>query len=152
MIQLTGQVLFCYATTINNFAIAIGAMILFGSGSSAISVAQRALVVDNYKGSEGFGLGCTHSVSSISKFIGKISIIPAVLLFQSYQIALLSMCTYTLFSLSIACWMLCGQGSNERPRNLVTLSPLHNTLDESDHSVGLTFWYVAVSFRSNIKC
>ena len=109
IIQMIGQLSFCFALYVNSFSLAVLAMILFGSGSSAVSVAQRALVVDHYKGSEGFGIGCIHSVSSLSKFIGKVSIIPAVLWFRSYQAALLAMCAYTVFSLSIACYMLCGR-------------------------------------------
>mmetsp|Transcript_37251 Transcript_37251/g.69397 ORF Transcript_37251/g.69397 Transcript_37251/m.69397 type:complete len:505 (+) Transcript_37251:127-1641(+) len=109
LIQFIGQLSFCFAVHLDNFPYAIASLIIFGSGSSAVSVAQRALVVDSYKGSEGFGIGCIHSISAVSKFIGKISIIPAVIFFDSYKVALLSMCIYTVFSLSIAFYMLCGR-------------------------------------------
>lgn len=108
LVQLVGQLGFCFALHINNFPFAIMSLVLFGSGSSAVSVAQRALVVDHYRGSEGFGIGCIHAVSSASKFIGKVSILPAVLLLQSYQLALLLMCLYTVGSLSIALYLLWG--------------------------------------------
>jgi hypothetical protein len=112
-VQLLGQLLFCLALHMHSLTGAIMALVIFGSGSSAVSVAQRALVVDSYVSAEGYGLGCTHSSAAVAKCVGKLSFIPTVLLCQSfthsheYEWALLAMCVYTVMSLGIACYMMC---------------------------------------------
>lgn len=99
-LELGGQVLFCLALYADSFIFALVSLVIFGSGSCAVAVGQRALVADNYRGSEGFGIGCVHSISSVSKFAGKITIIPAVIFLKSYKLALLSMSFYAVLSLA----------------------------------------------------
>jgi hypothetical protein len=110
-VQMTGQLSFCLALHLHSFSCAVAALVLFGSGSSAVSVAQRALVVSHYRGSEGFGIGCLHSLASVAKCVGKLSLVPAVLLLRSYQWALLCMCGYSVGSLAVALYLLCGGGA-----------------------------------------